>query len=514
VLAAGTTFQRYKIETLLGSGGMGEVYRAYDPSLQRHIALKVLRADYAVRDGVLRADVVARAMREAQSAAAFRHPNAIAIYDVGEVDGAPFLTMELVDGRSLRSALAAGDVSLGRKLTWLIQIARALDAAHRVGLVHRDVKPDNVMVCADDTIRVLDFGIAKRVTMTPVADTSDGATAFETADGRLLGTPRYMAPEQFTGAVVDARADQYAWGIVAYECIAGLHPSSTAREPLPLAHLTQAHKPLTEVVPGLPPEVAAVVARALSTLPDARFASLGAAADALEPFATSALHLPPASAPPRRTPHGMQAAAVVGALGLFLLGGGLVLIGLRRDRPMPNLTLDAGVSAVALTPSYESASAAVSVTASASSSVAAPPSASMATVSGPAVQTDCRCYAYAQALCRVGSEKGPHTCRCAADRGMLCSTPVALEGACPSFNRAVPAGGRDGDACEGYYAVSGSDPAHLAGELQHNGKLEDCGCPDIDTFRGVQGGACTGLDNRGQTMEGVVECAYRKYKHH
>src|SRR5450631_176124 len=131
MVAAGTTFHRYRIESLIGSGGMGEVYRAYDP------ALKVLRADKErTSDGVPWADAVARAKREAQAAAALHHPNAIVVYDVGEALGAPFIAMELVEGESLTAALAS-DVPLQKRLQWLIQIARALDAAHRVGLVHR-----------------------------------------------------------------------------------------------------------------------------------------------------------------------------------------------------------------------------------------------------------------------------------------------------------------------------------------------------------------------------------------
>src|SRR3954447_24383598 len=157
MLKSGDAFERYTIEALIGQGGMGHVYRAYDPRLGRRVALKVISESSAP------AASNARLVREARAAAAFDHPNAVAIFDVGELEGAPYIVMELVEGRTLRRA--AGDVlsPLPTRLAQLSGVARALAAAHHRGLVHRDIKPENVMVRDDGKVKVLDFGIARRI---------------------------------------------------------------------------------------------------------------------------------------------------------------------------------------------------------------------------------------------------------------------------------------------------------------------------------------------------------------
>jgi serine/threonine-protein kinase len=194
---------------------MGAVWRAYDTLLRRDVALKVLSDDREAR---------ARLLREARAAAALKHPNAVAVFDVGEHEDTTFIAMEVIEGRSLRRFVGDSSVALDKKLRWLHSIADVLGAAHRAGLVHRDIKPENVMVCADDTIKVLDFGIAKRAAdVEQPAPTSDAPASFRTADGRITGTPRYMAPEQKTGGAVDGRTDQYAWGLVACELLTGVH---------------------------------------------------------------------------------------------------------------------------------------------------------------------------------------------------------------------------------------------------------------------------------------------------
>src|SRR5690349_3593775 len=156
MLVAGSTFGRYRIERELGAGGMGHVYEAQDTLLRRRVALKVVKARDDMRESR------ARLLREARAAAALRHPNAVAVFDIGEVDGVTFIAMEVIEGQSLRRSLRDPSVTRETKLRWLVSIADVLAAAHDVALVHRDIKPDNVMVCADGTIKVLDFGIAKR----------------------------------------------------------------------------------------------------------------------------------------------------------------------------------------------------------------------------------------------------------------------------------------------------------------------------------------------------------------
>lgn len=258
MFTVGDTFERYAIEALIGRGGMGEVYRATDTRLRRKVALKVLRADRG--DG----DAVARLFREARSAAGLTHPNTVAIHDIGEADGSFYIVMELVVGRPLRAYVGNDDASLACKLGWLVDIARALSAAHRAGVIHRDVKPSNVMISDDGVVKVLDFGLAK-----PVAPGS-----FRTAQGQVLGTPRYMAPEQLSGSTVDARSDQYAFGVTAYELLAGQHPGG--------ALAAQPARPLDEVASAISGPIARVLARALANAPSDRFESMADVVVALE----------------------------------------------------------------------------------------------------------------------------------------------------------------------------------------------------------------------------------------
>ncbi|MDI1482796.1 serine/threonine-protein kinase [Polyangium sp. y55x31] len=282
----GESFDRYVIESLLGEGGMGEVYRAEDTRLRRKIALKVLRrGDEADSETWGRA--VARMLREARAVAALSHPGIVAIYDVGEHDGAPFIAMELVEGRPLR-ALVGGDEPLGTRLRILLEIARALSAAHQAGLVHRDVKPENVVVRADGAVKVLDFGIARklsRASADPLGPTADGALSTMTAEGALVGTPAYMAPEQLRGEEIDARADQFAWGVLAYELLAGKLPFRSDKGAVSLMASILSDEPpkLTSVPDG----VWQIVARALAKEPEARFASMDEIAQNLRAFVTA-----------------------------------------------------------------------------------------------------------------------------------------------------------------------------------------------------------------------------------
>jgi serine/threonine protein kinase len=257
-IGPGETFERYSIEALIGRGGMGEVYRAVDTRLRRKVALKILRPD---KD---RNDAVARLFREARAAAALSHPNTIAIHDIGEAEGTFYIVMELVSGQPLLAYVGDDRASPARKIKWLIDIARALASAHRVGVVHRDVKPSNVMVSDDDVAKVLDFGLAKP--LDPVS--------FRTQAGRMLGTVRYMAPEQLAGAETDTRCDQFAFGVTAYELLSGTHPgppSATSRPRL-----------LSSFVPTVSPPVAEVVERTLAFAREDRYETMADVVTALE----------------------------------------------------------------------------------------------------------------------------------------------------------------------------------------------------------------------------------------
>jgi serine/threonine protein kinase len=284
MLKPGDTFERYTIEAPLGQGGMGCVYRAYDARLGRRVALKVISD--GPRDGKADADANARLLREARAAAALDHPNVVSIFDVGDYEGTPFIVMELVSGRTLRGGVGDASVLAATSVATLVDVARALAVAHKRGLVHRDIKPENVMVREDGVVKVLDFGIARRQggSIDPHGETEAPALPTLTIDGVKLGTPVYMAPEQIRGDALDGRADQFAWGVVAYELLAGRLPwrgsgdvmavlASVLTERVDRAPLDQA---------GVPRAIQDVILRALEKRPEDRFASMDDVAQALD----------------------------------------------------------------------------------------------------------------------------------------------------------------------------------------------------------------------------------------
>jgi serine/threonine-protein kinase len=286
-IPAGTRLGRFTLEALIGEGGMGAVYRARDAKLGRKVALKVIRGD---ADDPESQERVARFLREARAAAALDHPNAVSIFDVGEQDGMSYIAMELVQGRSLRSYVGEDQPEVALRLRWLAEIADALAAAHRARLVHRDIKPENVMIREDGRAKVLDFGLARRAAKLPeeatgqtwlnTTQTEDGQTTL-TAVGTVLGTPQYMAPEQIRSEPLDARSDQFSWGVLAYELLAGELPWTGVGLPVMARILSDEPRPVRELCPAVPEEAARVVMRALAKAPDARFSSMDEVIDAL-----------------------------------------------------------------------------------------------------------------------------------------------------------------------------------------------------------------------------------------
>ena len=216
-LASGTKLGPYEIVAPLGAGGMGEVYRARDPRLQREVAIKIL--PQLVSDNPER---LRRFEQEARAAGALNHPNILAVYDVGTHDGIPYLVTELLDGSSLRTRLMAGPLPSRKATDYGIQIAHGLAAAHDKGIVHRDLKPDNVFICRDGRAKILDFGLAKLT-----LPESDDATLTslgrldQTGSGIVLGTAGYMSPEQVRGEKADSRSDIFSFGVVLYEALSG-----------------------------------------------------------------------------------------------------------------------------------------------------------------------------------------------------------------------------------------------------------------------------------------------------
>jgi len=220
-LTIGTRLGPYEIAALLGAGGMGEVYRARDPRLGRDVAIKVLPREVASDP-----DRLARFEREARAVAAVNHPNIVVLHSIEEDNGTRFLTMELVEGESLDRLVTPGGLPLERVLDLAIPIADALVAAHTRGVVHRDLKPGNVMVTRDGRVKVLDFGLAKATTGDSELAATQAATIVSPISnvGQVVGTVPYMAPEQLRGAPADARADLFSLGILIYELVTGRRP--------------------------------------------------------------------------------------------------------------------------------------------------------------------------------------------------------------------------------------------------------------------------------------------------
>lgn len=251
---------RYEIVDRLGAGGMGVVYLATDPMLRREVAIKVLPA---ADDSELRE----RFLREARSVAALRHPNIVAIYDIGEEQGKLFIAMERVDGLSMAEAIRAGaPYPIERKLRLMLDLCASLGYAHKQGIIHRDVKPGNLMIAADGTLKVLDFGLARLVS---------AADSGLTQSGAVIGTPSYMSPEQVSGAPIDHRSDIFSVGLVLYEWLS--LQRAFAGESIPTVLHDIVHKqptPLRVLMPSLDPQLAAMVDRALQKDPARRYRSL------------------------------------------------------------------------------------------------------------------------------------------------------------------------------------------------------------------------------------------------
>jgi tRNA A-37 threonylcarbamoyl transferase component Bud32 len=259
---------RYQLTRELARGGMATVWDAQDPLLSRRVAVKILHPELAID-----ASVRARFRHEAVAAAKLSHPAIVATYDTGD-DGVAYIVMQLVEGPTLRRMLdRRGPLPPGEAADIAAQVAEALDHAHRHGLVHRDIKPANVLVPPDGQIKVTDFGIAK-------------ATGDEdlTRTGTVVGTARYLAPEQVSGDPVDGRADVYALGLVLYEMLTGTLPFTGESEvTTAMARLTRAPDPVRAHRADVPPAIEAIVSRCLALDPDDRFPSAGALLDALEP---------------------------------------------------------------------------------------------------------------------------------------------------------------------------------------------------------------------------------------
>ena len=267
-LSAGTRLGPYEILSPLGAGGMGEVYRARDTRLEREVAVKVLPEGFAASP-----EALARFASEARSVAALSHPNILALFDVGEADGVHYAVSELLEGETLRVAMAHGPIPPRRALDIAREVADGLAAAHEKGIVHRDIKPENVFLTKDGRAKVLDFGLARHdVSRRNSDDTRSPTLAAISEKGVVLGTVAYMSPEQARGGDVDFRSDQFSLGIVLYEMLSGGKPFDAASVPETLtAIIRDEPEPLEKRAPHVPAPVLWLVERLLSKQASERY---------------------------------------------------------------------------------------------------------------------------------------------------------------------------------------------------------------------------------------------------
>ena len=262
----GTTLRHYQILRRLGEGGMGEVYAAEDTRLSRQVALKVLRPEMAADPERLR-----RFQREARAVAALSHPNIVTLYSVEEADGVQFLTMELVEGKTLAEVIPEGGLPLGALLELAVPLVEAVAFAHERGIVHRDLKPANVMLAADGRLKVLDFGLAKLRPESSVDETTRLLTVSLTGQA-VVGTAAYMSPEQAEGRPVDHRSDIFSLGVILYELACGTRPfgGDTAVSVIS-AILKDTPRPVSAMNRAVPPALERVITRALAKDPAERY---------------------------------------------------------------------------------------------------------------------------------------------------------------------------------------------------------------------------------------------------
>ena len=331
-VAPGRTFGRYNILSIIGAGGMGEVYLARDTELDRQVALKVLPAQFT-RDE----ERVARFRREARAASALSHPNIVTIYDIGEAGETRYIAAEFVEGTTLRSRLAFGALDFAEVLDIAIQCAGALAAAHQAGIVHRDIKPENIMVRPDGVVKLVDFGLARSSESRPefVLNATD--------TGTVLGTPRYMSPEQARGQKLDARTDIFSLGAVLYEMVTGrpAFPGATAPEVF-AALLGSAPCSPEDSTLRVPDALGAILSRALEKDREARYQTMRELEQDLRDFSRHRTAGASAIVSPKRVhartgwtrTRGLRQAALV-AVPALVVGLGLLWVLSTRARKSP-----------------------------------------------------------------------------------------------------------------------------------------------------------------------------------
>ncbi len=267
-----TTISHYKILSGLGKGGMGEVYLAQDTKLDRKVAIKFLNEEFS-KD----ADKLNRFVQEAKAASALNHPNILTVYEIGETDDTHYIATEFIEGKTLRGEMKNGSCSLEEKLKIAIQISEALSAAHTVGIIHRDIKPENIMVRTDGYVKILDFGLAKLIEKRFSDSNSEAETQnlIKTDPGMIMGTPRYLSPEQARGRDIDARSDIFSFGIVLFEMFTGSAPFEGESVMDTIASILNSEPvSFSEISPNVSNELEHICKNALRKDPDNRYQSV------------------------------------------------------------------------------------------------------------------------------------------------------------------------------------------------------------------------------------------------
>jgi formylglycine-generating enzyme required for sulfatase activity/dienelactone hydrolase/predicted Ser/Thr protein kinase len=349
-LNSGTRIGRYEIRSLLGTGGMGEVYLAYDHDLEREIAVKVLRDNSGGSS-----DRIRRFVQEAKATSALHHPNVAHVYEIGVHGDVNFIAMEFIEGETLRTRISRGPMAVDEVVEIATQVAAAIGAAHKAGIVHRDIKPENVIITADGYAKVLDFGLAKLREMRG----EDAATLVKTNPGIAMGTIAYMAPEQFVGGDVTPAADVFSLGVMFYEMLAGRRPfeGSTTSE-MVSAILTKSPRPLHDVRPEAPPKLEAMIRKALAKDSAERYRDAAEIHEQLRLMSREAVAIAPAKT--SRLP--VLALAIVALIAL--IGFGAWAINQRRLRREAMQKIDAAEHLAGerkLADAYETAIAAASI---------------------------------------------------------------------------------------------------------------------------------------------------------
>jgi len=328
----GRTLKHYKVEELLGKGGMGVVYRARDTRLQRSVALKLISPDL-----VADPDRKRRFLVEARAAAAVTHPVIAQIYDIDEVDGTTFIAMEYVDGRTVGRLIIEGELDLQGSVEIGFQVAEGLAKAHEAKIIHRDIKSDNIMVTRDGHTKLLDFGLAKLLDAGPEESVGPSAASrtltleqAHTIAGAVLGTLNYMSPEQARGRMLDQRSDLFSLGVVLYEMVSGELPFK-GDSPLDTIHAIafEEAKPVTVLRRNLPPQIHQIISRCLRKRPEDRYPDARELAADLKRLKQDLETGTRLSLPPLERVRGWLESAKtwvpLGTKGMWLAGGVLIL---------------------------------------------------------------------------------------------------------------------------------------------------------------------------------------------